>query len=44
MTRAIRPSTPADAEAIVALLTQAGLHPNAEPQQLYWRYWLPRGD
>lgn len=44
MTRALRPSTPADAEAIVALLTQAGLHPSIEPQHLYWRYWQPRTD
>jgi hypothetical protein len=44
MTRAIRPSTPADAEAIVALLAQAGLRPGIEPRQLHWRYWQPRAD
>jgi hypothetical protein len=44
MTRAIRPSTPADAESIGELLTQVGLHSNLEPQQLHWRFWLPRGD
>ena len=44
MTPTIRPSTPADAGAILALLTQAGLHVNAEPQELHWRYWLPRSD
>jgi hypothetical protein len=44
MTRAVRASTPADAGAIVALLTQAGLTPKTGPQELYWRYWLPRAD
>jgi hypothetical protein len=44
MTPAVRPSTPADAEAIVALLTGAGLHPSIEPQDLLWKYWLPRAD
>jgi hypothetical protein len=44
MTRAIRPSTPADAGAIVALLAQAGLQPSVGPQELRWRYWLPRAD
>jgi hypothetical protein len=44
MTRTVRPSTPADAGAIVALLKEAGLHPNIEPQHLQWRYWRPRAD
>lgn len=44
MTRTIRPSTPADAEAIVALFAQAGLRANVEPRELHWRYWRPRGD
>jgi hypothetical protein len=39
-----RPSTPADVPAIVALLAQAGLHPNVEPQDLHWKYWEPRAD
>jgi hypothetical protein len=44
MMRAVRPSTPADAEAIVALLEEAGLRPNVEPQHLHWKYWEPRAD
>ena len=40
----VRPSTPADAPAIVALLDQAGLRPNADPQHLHWKYWQPRAD
>jgi hypothetical protein len=44
MSPAVRPSTPADAEAIVALLTRVGLRPDIGPQELYWRYWLPRAD
>jgi hypothetical protein len=39
-----RASTPADAPAIVALLAQAGLRPNVEPQDLQWKYWQPRAD
>jgi hypothetical protein len=44
MTFLVRPSTPADAEAIVTLLAGAGLRPNSEPRDLYWKYWLPRAD
>jgi hypothetical protein len=44
MTPAVRPSTPEDAEAIVGLLTGAGLRPNIEPRDLQWKYWLPRAD
>jgi hypothetical protein len=39
-----RPSTPEDVPAIVALLAQAGLRPNLEPQDLHWKYWQPRAD
>jgi hypothetical protein len=39
-----RPSTPADLPGIVALLAQAGLRPNVEPQDLHWKYWEPRAD
>ncbi len=39
-----RPSTPADVPAIIALLAQAGLHPNVEPRDLHWKYWYPRAD
>src|SRR5579863_6860777 len=39
-----RPSTPADVPAIIALLAQAGLRPNVEPQDLHWKYWQPRAD
>ncbi len=42
--RSIRPSTPADAPAIVALFDETGRRPNAEPQHLYWKYWQPRAD
>jgi hypothetical protein len=44
MTRSVRPSTPADAPAIVALLTEAGLQPSVDPQHLHWKYWQPRAD
>lgn len=44
MKRSIRPSTPADAPAIVALLKQVGLSPNLDPQHLHWKYWQARGD
>jgi len=44
MKRDIRPSTPADAPAIVDLFTQAGLQPNADPQALHWKYWQERAD
>jgi hypothetical protein len=44
MSRSVRPSTPADAAAIVALLAEAGLRANVEPQDLHWKYWLPRAD
>ena len=44
MTRAIRPSTPADALAIIALLREAGLSSNVEPEHLQWKYWQERHD
>jgi hypothetical protein len=44
MKRSIRPSTPADARAIVGLFTQAGLQPNADPPALHWKYWQERAD
>jgi hypothetical protein len=44
MKTAVRPSTPADAPAITALLLQAGLRPNIDPDQLYWKYWQERDD
>jgi hypothetical protein len=44
MKRDVRPSTPADAPAIVDLFTQAGLQPNADPQALHWKYWQERPD
>ncbi len=40
----IRPSVPADAPAIVALLAAAGLKPNVEPEALDWKYWQERED
>lgn len=39
-----RASTPADVSAIVALLAQAEPRPNAEPQDMHWKYWQPRAD
>lgn len=44
MVRSIRPSTPADAPAIVALFDETGQSPNAEPQHLHWKYWQARAD
>jgi hypothetical protein len=44
MTRSVRPSTPADAPAIVALFADVGLQPNADLQHLQWKYWRPRAD
>ncbi len=40
----IRPTTPADAPALSALMTEAGLRPNSEPAHLEWKYWHPRAD
>jgi hypothetical protein len=44
MLSAIRPTTAADARSVVGLLNGAGLHPNAAPQDLQWKYWQPRAD
>ncbi len=44
MKRSIRPSTPADAPAIVALFAELGLNPNARAEDLQWKYWTPRFD
>lgn len=42
--RRIRPSRPEDADAIVALMADAGLRPNVQPQHLHWKYWEERAD
>jgi hypothetical protein len=44
MKRTLRPSTPADVPALLALFAAAGLQPNAAPQELYWKYWQVRAD
>lgn len=40
----VRATTPEDGPEIVALMADAGLRPNVEPQDLQWRYWQPRVD
>ena len=40
----IRPSTPEDAPAIVALMRQAGLNPDDADKWLHWKYWQERPD
>ncbi|MGH8227123.1 MAG: hypothetical protein ACREU3_04325 [Steroidobacteraceae bacterium] len=42
--RRIRASEPEDAAAIAALMSDAGLRPNVDPQHLYWKYWQERED
>ncbi len=42
--REVRPSTPADAPAIVALMRTAGLVPHVDPEHLHWKYWRTRTD
>lgn len=42
--RSLRPSTPEDGPAIVALMREAGLEPDANPVNLEWKYWRPRAD
>ncbi|HLJ39451.1 MAG TPA: hypothetical protein VKT54_13685 [Steroidobacteraceae bacterium] len=37
--RLFRPTTPADAAAIAALLGEAGLHPITRPEVEQWKYW-----
>lgn len=40
----IRPTTPADAPALNALMAEVGLRPNSEPAHLDWKYWRERSD
>lgn len=40
----IRPSTPEDGPAIVALMRSAGLQPHGGPDHLHWKYWQERAD
>ena len=40
----IRPSTPDDAPALVALLAEAGLSANASAREQQWKYWQERPD
>ncbi len=42
--RWVRPSTPEDGPAIVALMRDAGLEPHEDPAHLYWKYWQERAD
>jgi hypothetical protein len=42
--RAFRPSNPADAAALAALLSAAGLHPDVRADVQRWKYWQPRED
>jgi hypothetical protein len=44
MKRTLRPLTPADVPALLAVFDAAGLHPNAAPQELHWKYWQERAD
>jgi hypothetical protein len=44
MRSAIRASTPADAEAIVALFSERGMVGKFDLQYLTWKYWQPRAD
>ncbi|HEY1890269.1 MAG TPA: hypothetical protein VGG63_07680 [Steroidobacteraceae bacterium] len=40
----VRPSTPEDGPAIVALMRSAGLEPHSDPRHLHWKYWQERID
>jgi len=42
--RRVRPSTPEDGPAIVALMQRVGLQPHVEPEHLHWKYWRERPD
>ena len=44
MKSSLRPSTPDDAPALVALWHEAGLRANTDPLELHWKYWQPRAD
>lgn len=44
MASGMRPSTPEDEPAIVALMHSAGLPPPVHPQYFFWKYWQPRAD
>src|SRR3974390_3086016 len=44
MSSAVRPSTPEDGPAIIALLAAAGLAANVGPRELEWKYWQERTD
>jgi hypothetical protein len=44
MKRTLRPLTAADIAAVLALFDEAGLHPNAAPAELQWKYWQARAD
>jgi hypothetical protein len=44
MASTFRPTTAADAPALAALMKEAGLLPNAEPEELHWKYWGERPD
>jgi len=40
----IRAAMPADGPALLELMSQAGLRPNAAPEHLEWKYWQARPD
>lgn len=40
----VRPSTPKDGPAIVALMKAEGLQPHVDPKHLDWKYWQARAD
>ena len=42
--RWVRPSTPDDGPAIVALMRSVGLEPHGGPEHLRWKYWQARAD
>jgi hypothetical protein len=42
--RRVRPSTPEDGPAIVALMREVGLEPHSDPEHLHWKYWQKRED
>jgi hypothetical protein len=44
MASIFRPTTTADAPALAALMKEVGLLPNAEPEELHWKYWRERPD